>query len=142
MKARGSCLCQAVAYEVELPAMRFVHCHCSRCRKATGTAHASNLVAPPSAFRWLAGEDSIARYDLPTAKSFATTFCTVCGSPLPHLTRSGSAVIVPAGSLDDDPGTRPEAHICWGSRASWYEHGEGIPASEVLSPTDLPPKAG
>jgi len=131
MKARGSCLCGSVTYEVDLPAKRFVHCHCSRCRKATGTAHASNLIVDAVAFRLVTGAEKVARYDLPTARSFATCFCTGCGSPVPHHTRSGREVIIPAGSLDDDPHAKPEAHACWDSRASWYEHGQDIPISDA-----------
>ena len=117
----GSCLCRRVRYRIRRPWQRFVHCHCSRCRKATGTGHASNLVVAPDQLDWLAGEDSVVRYDLPQARSFATCFCRECGSPLPHKTRSGSAVIVPAGSLDGDPGLRPQARIYWPSRAAWEE---------------------
>jgi hypothetical protein len=134
MTARGGCLCGAVAYEIDLPADRFVNCHCSRCRKATGAAHASNLVVKAAAFRWRAGAENVARYDLPTARSFATCFCRTCGAPLPHRTRSGREVIVPAGGLDDDPGSKPELHICWGSRARWYEPGDRIPTSDEPNP--------
>jgi len=63
-------------------------------------------------------------FDLPEAQSFATTFCSRCGSPLPHLTRSGRSVIVPAGSLDTEPSSRPECNAYWDSRASWM-CGEG-----------------
>ena len=47
----GSCLCGAVRYEATGEPKRFVHCHCSRCRKATGTGHASNLFLQPGALR-------------------------------------------------------------------------------------------
>ena len=100
MTARGSCLCGSVTFAVDLPFDRFIHCHCSRCRKATGTAHASNAVVKAAALRWLQGEELVVRYDLPTARSFATSFCRTCGSPLPHLTRSGREAIVPAGAFD------------------------------------------
>jgi hypothetical protein len=120
MSLRGSCLCGAVAYEVDEPFQHFLYCHCSRCRKATGTAHAANAVAPPHAFRWTKGETELVRYDLPIANGFATTSCKHCGSPMPHLTRSGRRFIVPAGSLDDEPSTRPSAHAFWGSRAKWF----------------------
>lgn len=126
MKIRGSCLCGDVRFEVALPFNRFVNCHCSRCRKATGTAHATNAVVEPGAFRWLVGADHVARFDLPTARSFATAFCRRCGSPLPHATRSGREVIIPAGSLDDDPVSKPERHVHWSSRAPWYVHGDGL----------------
>jgi hypothetical protein len=119
-KVGGSCLCGAVSFEVLLPFDRFVHCHCSRCRKATGAAHSSDAVVKPAAFRWTSGEVNVVRYDLPTARSFATCFCRICGSHLPHFTRSGREVIIPAGTFDDDPGVAPSAHECWSSKAPWY----------------------
>ncbi len=123
----GSCLCGDVAYRVRLPIKQFVHCHCSRCRKATGTGHATNLYVDPAQFEWVRGEGQLIRYDLPSARSFATTFCRACGSPLPHRTRSGRTVVVPAGSLDDEPPSPPRAHIFWDSRASWDRADEAAP---------------
>ncbi len=78
----GSCLCGAVAYKVRGPFLRFAHCHCGRCRKATGTGHASNIYVNPANFEWVAGHEFTKRFDLPSAQSFATTFCTACGSIL------------------------------------------------------------
>ena len=89
MIVRGSCLCKAVQYEVELPFERFLYCHCSRCRKATGSPHAANGFVKPEAFRWLAGKELVKRYDLPEAKRFALQFCTHCGAiGIPHKCRS------------------------------------------------------
>jgi len=116
---RGSCLCGEVTYEVHAPFLRFAHCHCARCCKATGSAHATNLYVPPGQFSWTSGAGSVVRFDLPSAKSFATTFCGRCGSPLPHHTRSGREIVVPAGSLDDEPPLRPRGRIFWDSRRSW-----------------------
>src|SRR5215472_13319172 len=115
MFLRGSCLCGAVAYEVSEPFDHFLYCHCSRCRKATGTAHAANAVVKPQAFRWTRGESELVRYDLSSARSFATTFCSHCGSPMPHLTRSKTRMIVPAGSFDDAPSAKPSVHAYWDS---------------------------
>jgi hypothetical protein len=115
----GTCLCGAVAYEVWAPFLRFAHCYCGRCRKATGAGHASNLYCAPERFRWLRGEELTVRYDLASAKSFATVFCKVCGGPLPHLTRSGRELVVPAGSLDTAPSIPLSAQIFWASRAEW-----------------------
>jgi hypothetical protein len=115
----GSCLCGAVTYRVAAPFLRFVHCHCERCRKASGSAHASQLVVEPRRFAWVTGRELAVRYDLPAAAAFATTFCSRCGAPLPHQTRSGRHVIVPAGSLDAEPSLRPQAHAYVASRAGW-----------------------
>jgi hypothetical protein len=116
---KGSCLCGAVSFEVQPPFERMVHCHCARCRKGTGTGHATNLYVQPAQLQWLSGEGSIVRYNLPTAKSFGKWFCGKCGSPVPRLTRSGKTAVIPAGSLDTPPPIKPTDHIFWGSRASW-----------------------
>ena len=126
----GSCLCQAVGYQADLSQGRFVNCHCSRCRKATGSAYAAEVLVAPDAFRWTRGEAEVVRYDLPQARSFATAFCSRCGSPLPHATRSGREVIIPAGSFDADPGMAPSANHCWSSRAPWMTAGSDLPTED------------
>lgn len=123
----GSCLCGRVAYEVDLPFLAFRNCHCSRCRKASGSAYATNALVAPASFRWRRGEGEVVRFDLPQAHSFSVAFCRQCGSQLPHSTRSGQHVIIPAGTLEGDPGEAPTQHVHWSSRAAWAD-----------APADLP----
>ena len=130
--AKGSCLCKAVAYEVELPFERFLYCHCARCRKATGSPHAANAFVKPEAFRWLKGANEVLRYDLPEAKRFGLQFCKHCGSKVPHLTRDGGRMVVPAGSLDDDPISRPQVVVYWNARAPWYTDCSGMEKFEEM----------
>jgi hypothetical protein len=113
-----------------LPFTKFMKCHCSRCRGATGSAFSANAYVLPPAFRWLAGQDHVARFDLPQARSFSTSFCRACGAPLPHATRSGREIIIPAGSLRDDPGVSPEIEACWQSRARWLSDAIDLPTSD------------
>jgi hypothetical protein len=115
----GSCLCGSVQYEISGAAARFYHCHCERCRKATGTGHASNIILQQVRIDWIAGEGLLTRYKVPEAKRFATVFCQVCGSPMPRFSPEGGIVVAPAGSLDMDPEVRPEARIFCSSRADW-----------------------
>jgi hypothetical protein len=124
---KGSCLCGEVEYEVHQPYVWFQYCHCSRCRKRSGAAHAANILIRPDQLSWLAGEDRLGRYELPEAKAFANCFCTRCGSPLPWVTNNGKWVVVPAGSLNEDPEIRPERNIHWASRAPWYCHAGELP---------------
>lgn len=128
----GSCLCGVVTYQVQAPFLRFAHCHCARCRKASGSGHATNLYVAPERFRWTAGRDATRRFDLPTARSFATTFCRHCGSPLPHHTRSGREIVVPSGSLDGAPESPLQARIFWDSRAPWSCADDEIPRYSEL----------
>jgi hypothetical protein len=131
---KGSCLCGAVRYEVTGEPTRFLHCHCSRCRKATGTGHASNLFLQPGALGWLAGEDQVRAYKLPEAKRFTNVFCATCGSRLPRRIPELGGVVIPAGSLDDDAPIKPQARIFEGSRADWSCGGDGLPAYPDYAP--------
>jgi Glutathione-dependent formaldehyde-activating enzyme len=60
MRVRGGCLCQSVAFEVDLPLVKFIKCYCSRCRGATGSAFAANAYVLPTAFRWTSGAENVA----------------------------------------------------------------------------------
>jgi hypothetical protein len=123
----GSCLCGGVKFEIELPFLGFRYCHCSRCRKASGSAHAANAFVMGNQFRWAAGESLIKRFDLPGAKSFAVWFCTQCGTRLPHKQKTADRILVPAGLLDGDPKIRPEYHQYWQSKAPWYDLPHELP---------------
>ena len=112
----------------------FQYCSCSRCRKFTGSAFAANLLVSPTDFEWLKGEEHLGRYELKEAKHFATSFCTRCGSSLPWLGQTGKAVVVPAGSLDEDPKIRPSQNIFCASRAVWYTDPARLPEYDELPP--------
>lgn len=133
---RGSCLCGDVAYAIDGEPLRFMYCHCSRCRLARGAAHASNLFYAADRFRWTRGADEVVDYALPDARYFAVAFCRHCGSALPRVSAERGVVVVPAGSLDTDPGLRAQAHIHVASRAAWDRIGaDGIPRFDALPPT-------
>lgn len=117
-----SCLCGSVQFGITTPFSAFRYCHCSRCQKASSSAHAANVFLPIKQFAWRAGEALVKRYDHAAAKRFAVGFCTQCGSRVPHELRGRDEKLVPAGLLDNPPADmpRPENSIFWGSRARWY----------------------
>jgi hypothetical protein len=126
----GSCLCGEVRFEITGPLLGFRYCHCSRCRKATGAAHAANIFLPQGQFRWLAGEERVKRFDLPGAERFAVCFCTKCGTRMPHKIATTENVLIPAGSLDAAPEQRPDGSIFWASRAPWFVETPALPKHE------------
>jgi hypothetical protein len=130
----GSCLCGSVRYEITGTTKAFYHCHCSRCRKATGTGHASNILMTPESITWTAGEELLSRYKVPEAIRFMTTFCSICGSLMPRVAPDNSLAVVPAGSLDVDPGVRPQARIMAGSRVDWSCDGSELAEFEKYPP--------
>ena len=118
---RGSCLCGAVTFDISGPFTAFYTCHCSRCRKATGSSNAANLFAKSGSVRWRTGEHLVTSFSLSTASYFNAAFCSVCGSHVPRRARSGDFEIIPAGSLDDPPPISPDRAIFWDDRAPWFE---------------------
>jgi len=115
---QGGCFCGAVRFEFEPEYLAYRYCFCSRCRKVRGTAHAANMFVPEAVFQWTKGEDNVRRFDLEGAR-FGNCFCETCGSPVPRQALAGKAYLIPAGSVDSDPGVEPEGAIFWDSRASW-----------------------
>lgn len=124
---RASCLCGDVTWQLDGPLQLMSHCHCSRCRKAHGTAFATYVAGPEQGFR-LDGGDRVGHW--PSAPSFTRNFCRRCGSVVPSGAADGQ-VFSPAGNLLDDPGVRPLAHIFVGSKAAWFEIHDALPRFET-----------
>ena len=120
-------MCGGVAFEMTGELTRVTHCHCSRCRKVRGTAHATNAFVALPGIRFVRGEDLLTSYKPPDALRFTHVFCRVCGSSMPRLDDSRGLAIVPMGAFDDDPGARPERHIFVESKASWDEINDELP---------------
>lgn len=131
---KGTCLCGQVSYEILNNMGIFQYCHCSRCRKFTGSAHASNLFVKPADFIWLTGAEFVGRYNPPTSKYFATAFCKVCGSSLPWCSKGGNVVVIPAGTLDVDPEIQPQWNVFCDSKAAWYVNPNDLPQYQQLPP--------
>ena len=120
-KFNGGCLCGEVRYRVSGPFAEFHICHCSQCRRSTGSAHASNLFTSADRIEWLAGEHLIKRFDPDRPGVISKCFCTNCGSLVPYISAKSGKLVVPAGGLNDDPQIRPQDNIFWADRASWYD---------------------
>ncbi|MDH4191656.1 MAG: GFA family protein [Betaproteobacteria bacterium] len=130
----GSCLCGAVRFEVTGEPKRFFHCHCTRCRKASGTGHTSNLFVQPATLKWIKGEDAVRAFKVPEAKRFTNCFCGNCGGRMPRQAPGTDVVMIPAGSLDGEPPITPQARIFWDSRARWSCSGDALPVYAEYAP--------
>ena len=119
----GACLCGRVRYQVSGPFDAFHLCHCSQCRRSTGSAHAANIFTSPDRLEWIAGEDLVKRYTPDQADVISKCFCTHCGSLVPYTSLKSGKLIIPAGSLNGPPGIVPDDNIFWRDRADWYDAG-------------------
>ncbi len=122
----GGCLCGGVRYEVSGPLLRAGHCHCSRCRRHSGTAVCTQARARAEHFKLLRGTDLLRVYRTPGHAS--KVFCAVCGSSLfGGEWPEGEEVSIRLGSFDGDPGIRPQYHLFVDSRAVWDEIRDDLP---------------
>jgi len=135
----GSCLCGAVRYELTAAPVWSHICHCSRCRKATGSGFAANLFFPLEALRFTRGEELLGSFAPPEAERFKHVFCSICGSTLPYRNESRNNVLVPMGSLDADPEFTPRAHIFVDSKAPWVTIGDELPQHPYALGSAKPP---
>ena len=142
---RGSCLCGGVKFEINGPLSRPLNCHCSLCRKQHGAAFRSRAWVRRSDFKWIRGEELVTYYE--ATRGYRRGFCRVCGSPILNRAEPHSRVAeshpqsldefgIALGTLDDDPGVRPESHIFVGSKATWFEITDDLPQF-----IELPPRA-
>jgi hypothetical protein len=115
----GGCLCGGVRYEVTAPFVSANYCHCTRCQRRTGTAASANGRTADGSFRVTQGEDLISCWD-PGDGGFPKCFCSVCGSALYSKNpETGADIAVRLGTVDGDPGIRPEKHQFVAYAAVW-----------------------
>src|SRR5262245_29607808 len=116
----GGCLCGGVRYEVRGSFLRASYCHCSRCRRHSGSAFGAQGRVRREDFRVTQGLDLVRSYrpDGGAVKAF----CGVCGSSLfGGAWPEGPEVSIRLGTVDGDPGIRPQFHTFVGSKATWFE---------------------
>ena len=100
---RGSCLCGAIRYEITGPLSAAIYCHCTQCRKATGSSFATNAAVDAKDFRFVAGEELLSHFE--SSPGQFRKFCSGCGSPLVKTYANRPEVVrLRLGTLDDDPG--------------------------------------
>ncbi|MDX8452467.1 GFA family protein [Mesorhizobium sp. VK9D] len=120
----GKCFCSAVHYEVADEFVYAANCHCSNCRRTTGSAFKPFAGIERDKFRLSAGGDRLLIFG---DESGHDAHCGQCGSLLYSLVRDGAYVHVAMGTLVDDPTIRPTAHIFVGSKAKWFTIADDLP---------------
>jgi len=121
---RGRCLCGTVEYAVADEFAYALNCHCSQCRRATGSAFKPFAGIARDKLRITKGDDSLTIYGEGACHD---VHCRACGSMLYSVVRDGAFVHVTMGTLVDAPSIRPSAHIFVGSKAPWFTITDDLP---------------
>jgi hypothetical protein len=127
---QGSCVCGGMRFEISGPLEGIQKCHCSICRKASGTDSIATIVVSADQLKWISGEDLIRTFERPSG--YGTAFCSVCGSPAPDPNAKRTRYGIPAGSIDGDPPLRVTGHIFVGSKASWDTIADDAPKLDTV----------
>jgi hypothetical protein len=128
----GECFCRAVRYAVPDAFEYALNCHCSGCRRTTGSAFKPVAGIPRDRFSVTSGEDNLMIHGEATNHD---AHCRRCGSLLYSMVRGGAFVHVAMGTLVDSPSIRPTAHIFVGSKAPWFAITDDLPQyQEHLTP--------
>ena len=119
---KGKCVCGQVEFEISGNLPNLYQCHCSLCKKATGTAACLAVVVGVNNIKWLKGQDNITSFT--KENGFRTDFCSTCGSPVPNKMNLGEYLWIPAGVLEGSMDGKIAAHIFSESMASWEDEAE------------------
>lgn len=128
----GTCLCGAVRYEVADAFAYAANCHCSNCRRATGSAFKPFAGIESDRLSVVQGRDDLMLYGDEAAHD---AHCRRCGSLLYSLVRDGAYVHVAMGTLVDDPTIRPTEHIFVASKAPWHRITDDLPQHAAFPTT-------
>ena len=131
--AKGSCLCGNVRFEYSGNLGPVTLCHCSQCRKTSGTAFATNSQVDKSGFKILEGNDFIKEYESSPGKYRA--FCSNCGSPIYSRRDSiPEKLRIRLGTLDTETDEKPSFHIFVSSKAEWDTIFDDLPQYSEFEP--------
>jgi hypothetical protein len=132
----GSCLCKSVRYQVTGPLGDFGYCHCTSCRKASGSAHAANAPVDRSNFQLLGGAETLREYESSAGKWRA--FCSRCGSPIyAYVAASRDVLRLRLGSLDTPFTASPKAHTFVSDKAPWEPITDTLPQFPEWAPRSV-----
>lgn len=126
MTTSGQCLCGRITFEISGEPAPIEICHCSQCRRAQGTAFATNIPVAADQFHFLTGEDCLSVYESSPGKERA--FCSHCGAPV--FSRRASLpgkIRVRAGLLEGPLKQGPSSHAFTASKADWWTITDDLP---------------
>ena len=129
----GGCGCGAVRYRITQEFISASYCHCTRCQRRTGTAWSINAAVAPEGFEITQGAEAIREWR--PEGGFPKSFCGECGSAL--FSGGGDLVVgVRMGTLDRDPGVRPQHHQWVDSAPAWQAiPDDGLPRYPQARPS-------
>lgn len=116
---KGQCLCGGIQYQYNGALTEVAICHCGQCKRAQGTAFATNAPIELEKFEWLQGETLLKSYFSSPQKR--RVFCSECGSPLFSQRIDLPEVIrLRLGTVTEGMIPKPDYQIYCDERSDWF----------------------
>jgi hypothetical protein len=121
-----------VEYRVADEFLYAANCHCSNCRRTTGSAFKPFAGIEREKLTVVRGAENLLTYgdDGDGSDPAGDVHCRTCGSLLYSVVQAGARAHVALGTLVDDPTIRPTKHIFVGSKAPWFTITDDLPQYE------------
>ncbi|MBO6949978.1 MAG: GFA family protein [Rhodospirillales bacterium] len=132
MSITGSCLCGSVTFEYTGDVGAAAYCHCTDCRKTTGSAFNISIGLPSEGFSLTNGAPKEFTKTADSGQPITRHFCSDCGAPLYTSSSLNPAMIyVKAGALDDPTAVKPAYQSWTRSRVTWSKIDDDLPGFET-----------
>ena len=124
----GGCLCEQVRYEYAGLIGPSSYCHCSDCRRVTGSAFNVGVRITRAQFTLTAGQlKTFAKY-ADSGNELTRHFCPDCGSPIyTSAPRHLGFIYLKAGTVDDPTLIEPSAESWVTSKVTWADIDNDLP---------------
>jgi hypothetical protein len=130
----GQCLCGEVKVSINGAINDIIHCHCSLCRKNSGTAFATNGFINTSDFQITLGEEKLSAFSFKPGRT--RYFCRQCGSPVYSANKDDpSRLRIRLGLLDSIISEKPISHNFVSSKANWEDLDAALPRYDAFEPS-------
>lgn len=130
---KGSCLCGSIQFSLNGGVTDIIHCHCSLCRKASGSAFATNGFIDATDLMLIDRDNSLTHYESSAGKR--KYFCKTCGTPIySSNAQSPLRYRLRLGVIDSDITERPSSHNFVTSKANWENLDVTLPHYEEHEP--------
>lgn len=130
---KESCLCGSIQFALDGNVTDIIHCHCSLCRKASGSAYATNGFINAQDLKLTDQNNTLTFYQSSEGKR--KYFCKSCGTPIySSNTLSPERYRLRLGAVDSDISERPISHNFVTSKANWEDLNAELPHYEKHEP--------
>ena len=136
----GGCQCGEVRYQITAEPVRLTICHCTECKRQSGSAFGMSLTVKEANFAVVKGRPKTWTRSSDSGNAVTGCFCGTCGTRLYHLIAIAGLLNVKPGTLDNFEGLAPRFEA-WTSRKAPWLHIDGLEGSFERQPQPRRPEA-